>query len=100
MRDEYDFGFAPQGWQCPICKRIYSPTYPWCIFCGNTTTTTATTTTKTIMINTDKTDWLEEYMKELEHSEETKKKEDFYYDNAGTSTAYKPKPNEKITVQW
>ena len=29
----YNDGYVPQGWQCPRCKRIYSPTYPWCIFC-------------------------------------------------------------------
>lgn len=26
---------APQGWQCPICKRVYSPTTPFCYYCGN-----------------------------------------------------------------
>lgn len=26
--------FAPQGWQCPICKRVYSPMTPMCYFCG------------------------------------------------------------------
>lgn len=25
---------APQGWQCPICKRVYSPTTPCCFYCG------------------------------------------------------------------
>lgn len=25
---------APQGWQCPICKRVYSPTTPLCFYCG------------------------------------------------------------------
>lgn len=24
-----------QGWQCPICKRVYSPTTPMCFYCGN-----------------------------------------------------------------
>ena len=35
----------PQGWQCPICKRVYSPSYPWCNFCGNEKTETTTTYT-------------------------------------------------------
>lgn len=26
---------APQGWQCPICKRVYSPSMPMCFYCGN-----------------------------------------------------------------
>ena len=32
----------PQGWQCPVCKRVYSPSYPWCNFCGNEKTETVT----------------------------------------------------------
>ena len=23
-----------QGWQCPICKRVYSPFTPVCAYCG------------------------------------------------------------------
>ena len=23
-----------QGWQCPICKRVYSPFTPMCYYCG------------------------------------------------------------------
>ena len=41
----YEFNWAPQGWQCPVCRRVYSPTTPWCYFCGNETYTTSTTTT-------------------------------------------------------
>ena len=26
--------FAQQGWQCPICKRVYSPFTPMCYCCG------------------------------------------------------------------
>ena len=25
--------FAPQGWECPKCKRIYSPATMMCIHC-------------------------------------------------------------------
>lgn len=25
--------FVQQGWQCPICKTIYSPTTPMCFYC-------------------------------------------------------------------
>lgn len=42
--------FAQQGWQCPICKRVYSPTTAMCYYCGNT----ETVTTNTTMIKTDK----------------------------------------------
>ena len=26
---------AMQGWQCPICKRVYSPFVHMCMYCGN-----------------------------------------------------------------
>lgn len=32
--DGYNFCFAPQGWQCPICKRVYSPMTSMCFTCG------------------------------------------------------------------
>lgn len=32
--DHYGLMPAAQGWQCPICKRIYSPTTIMCPFCG------------------------------------------------------------------
>lgn len=25
-----------QGWQCPICKKVYSPTTIMCLYCGDT----------------------------------------------------------------
>ena len=24
-----------QGWQCPLCGRVYSPTTMMCLYCGN-----------------------------------------------------------------
>ena len=43
---DYDFNTPiPQGWQCPACKRVYSPSYPWCNFCGNDRTETKDTYT-------------------------------------------------------
>lgn len=35
--------FIPQGWQCPVCKRVYAPGYPWCTFCGQETYVTNAT---------------------------------------------------------
>lgn len=29
------FSTAMQGWQCPICKRVYSPFTHMCMCCGN-----------------------------------------------------------------
>ena len=36
--------FVQQGWQCPICKRIYSPTTTMCYYCNQDTTITTTST--------------------------------------------------------
>ena len=44
--DYYNFsGFAPQGWQCPICGRVYSPSTPMCYYCSRKTEITTTTST-------------------------------------------------------
>lgn len=40
----FEGNFAQQGWQCPICKRVYSPTTPMCLHCGNYELTTTTNT--------------------------------------------------------
>ena len=34
MKDETLFSIAMQGWQCPICKRVYSPFTSMCPYCG------------------------------------------------------------------
>lgn len=33
---------AMQGWQCPICKRVYSPFTHMCLYCGGKEVTTTT----------------------------------------------------------
>lgn len=39
----YEFaGFAIQGWQCPVCRRVYSPSNQMCWYCGNEQYTTST----------------------------------------------------------
>jgi len=35
MIGEYVKMPAQQGWQCPICGRVYSPTTIMCLCCGN-----------------------------------------------------------------
>lgn len=39
------YNFAPQGWQCPCCRRIYAPSMIMCPSCnsGNTGTSTPDT---------------------------------------------------------
>lgn len=45
---------APQGWQCPICKTVYSPNTPVCFYCNpNSTRTTATTVSQVCIFNKD-----------------------------------------------
>lgn len=32
---QFWYGFPPQqGWECPKCGRVYSPTQDMCLFCG------------------------------------------------------------------
>jgi uncharacterized OB-fold protein len=38
-----EFNFTPQGWECPKCKRVYSPTTIMCIACPQHTKTITTT---------------------------------------------------------
>lgn len=37
--------YITQGWQCPICRRVYSPTTPMCWYCGNESTSVSNTFT-------------------------------------------------------
>lgn len=32
-----------QGWQCPICKRIYNPRQEMCLYCGGNNTSSQST---------------------------------------------------------
>jgi len=34
MSYQFD-AFPQQGWQCPICNRVYAPGIPMCFYCGN-----------------------------------------------------------------
>ena len=40
--------YIPKGWQCPVCKRVYSPSIPVCSYCGDAVTKT----------NIEPSDWL------------------------------------------
>ena len=33
--DDMMYDYYLQGWQCPICKRVYAPFKDRCDFCGN-----------------------------------------------------------------
>ncbi len=56
--------YIPQGWQCPVCKRVYAPDWPFCTVCGNTgeTTVTATNTTPVDTFGKDAHGFARDYM--------------------------------------
>ena len=33
--DGYNFCGIPQGWRCPVCGSVYSPTMPFCTLCAS-----------------------------------------------------------------
>ena len=45
MDMNFNTNFAAQGWQCPICKRVYAPFMSMCTHCGIDEITTTTTMT-------------------------------------------------------
>lgn len=47
---------VPQGWQCPICKRVYSPSMPMCNYCGELKFTYSTNLAE--IVNLDKKDYV------------------------------------------
>lgn len=55
MHGDSDFNihdhFYQQGWQCPICLRVYSPSTPMCFYCGNEKTEYSAGTTDELLIN-------------------------------------------------
>ena len=56
----FQANFIPQGWECPKCKRIYSPTTQMCSYCPQnvTSVTTTETATGTIATFTTGNTWL------------------------------------------
>jgi uncharacterized OB-fold protein len=40
-----NFDFIPQGWECPKCKRVYSPNTSMCMACPQYPVTKTTTDT-------------------------------------------------------
>lgn len=41
---EFPLSTAQQGWQCPVCGRVYSPITPMCYYCGGEQKTITYTT--------------------------------------------------------
>ena len=53
--------WGPQGWRCPECGRVYSPTTPMCFYCSNKETTIQTD--KTTVTPFDDKGWWDDYQK-------------------------------------
>lgn len=51
---EFPLSTVQQGWQCPVCGRVYSPVTPMCYYCGGEQKT-ITYTTSAENVETDKT---------------------------------------------
>ena len=59
MSNWNEIGFAPQGWQCPVCGAVYSPMTMQCFNCtGWKVSNTVSEGTKEVMN-------VEEYLKDL-----------------------------------
>lgn len=79
--------WSPQGWRCPVCGRVYSPTTPMCFYCSNKERTVQTTGTS---INDSK--WWEEYLKQSQTGKPVN-------DNPSITTATTNiDPNVKVTA--
>jgi hypothetical protein len=46
-----NFDFTPQGWECPKCKRVYSPTTIMCVACPSMTGSITVGTSSTLSIH-------------------------------------------------
>ena len=67
--------WGPQGWRCPVCGRVYSPTTPMCFYCSNKEGTVQTTGT-----SINDSEWWEEYLKKSQTGKPVN-------DNPSTTTA-------------
>lgn len=61
MYNEY-FNFARQGWQCPICHKIFNPSQYECPYCNAQRKIFNTTTTGTQITPFDDAGWWDDYM--------------------------------------
>ena len=49
----YQHGFTQQGWECPKCGRVYSPTTIMCLGCPQEVKTNVTTICNTVTVPND-----------------------------------------------
>lgn len=60
-----------QGWQCPICKRVYSPSTPMCYYCGNSSSESNITFAK---VEQTFSDTIQKYKEKINASREAESK--------------------------
>ena len=53
----YQTSFIPQGWECPKCKRVYSPTTSMCTHCPQHSQGVTSTGT-TLTVGSSSTTWI------------------------------------------
>jgi len=49
----YNYQWVQQGWQCPVCQRVYSPSTMMCLMCPPKTEVATTSTTYTPFTQVD-----------------------------------------------
>ena len=77
--------WAPQGWRCPVCGRVYSPTTPMCFYCSNQEGTVQTTGT-----SINDSEWWEEYLKRSSTAKTTKDINDLIKSTADVANIINP----------
>lgn len=81
------YNWGPEGWRCPVCGHVYSPTTPMCFYCSNKEGTVQTTGT-----SVNDSEWWKEYLKKSQTGQPVN-------DNPSTTTATTNiDPNVKVTA--
>ena len=81
------YSWGPEGWRCPVCGRVYSPTTPMCFYCSNKEVKQTTTTT---WPGTDDSQWWEEYLKRSSTAKTTKDIDDLIKSTADSANIINP----------
>lgn len=94
------YSWGPEGWRCPVCGRVYSPTTPMCFYCNNQQIRNAPSTTPSTI---DDSAWWEEYLKQSTTGKPTTWWEDYCRkttaDSSGINeTKIEQEPSQTVTA--
>jgi len=92
-----DFNFTPQGWECPKCKRVYSPTTIMCIACPQHTKTITTTTTDLLVYQPSPSKW-DKLNKEFDSALEKAKTDEWFEKRKPTSPSIEE--DDSVSKAW